>query len=352
MNLLTIVNKYLPKSKKRIVFYSNLGFRDNVKSLFDYLVRHEYHKKYKIVCVSNNFYGAEKIPGVKYTNLYVGLFYFLISKYFFYSFGKYPIKPSEKQVVVNLWHGMPLKRIGNLEEHLVEKDFNFFTYLVSSSDFFTPTMKKAFRASENQILKVGNMRNDELFTYDKRNYIIWLPTYRDSQEGEELLFSLTNIDFAKLNGQLAEVDMELFIKLHPLEKRTLPLLSVFKRIHILTDQDLSDRKISLYEFLGQTAGLITDYSSVFVDYYLLHRPVAFTLDDIETYKMDRGFIIEDIEELMIGHRILSLNDLIDFIVDTNSEKDRFYDQRLEVNNQLNEIQNEFRKSLINMINLE
>lgn len=54
-----------------------------------------------------------------------GIKYFLKSKYAFYCFGKYPIKPSKNQTVVNLWHGTPLKKIGNLEKGLEKIDYNF-----------------------------------------------------------------------------------------------------------------------------------------------------------------------------------------------------------------------------------
>lgn len=36
--LLSFVNRLIPKSRKKIVFYSNMGFRDNVKAVYDYLI--------------------------------------------------------------------------------------------------------------------------------------------------------------------------------------------------------------------------------------------------------------------------------------------------------------------------
>ena len=161
------LNTMIPKKRNRIVIYSNWGFRDNIRTLYQYLVDNGYQDKYEIVCASNDFYHLERDSRVKFTSIYRGLYYFLTSKYFFYSFGKYPIKPSKKQMVVNLWHGMPLKKIGNLEYGLENIDYNFFTKLVSSSDLFTPIMKAAFNAKDEQMLLVGNIRNDELFEEKK-----------------------------------------------------------------------------------------------------------------------------------------------------------------------------------------
>src|SRR5699024_9340334 len=116
--VLNIFNNMLYKRTDRIVLYSNLGFRDNVKAIYDYLIENKYNNKYKIICSINDRkdYKNVSIKNVKFVNNYLGLFYFLTSKYFMYSFGKYPIKPSKKQEVINLWHGSPLKTIGNLED--------------------------------------------------------------------------------------------------------------------------------------------------------------------------------------------------------------------------------------------
>ena len=157
------INTLIPKKKNRIVLYSNWGFRDNIRTLYKYLVDNGYQDKYEIICASNDFYHLKKDDRAKFVSIYHGFYYFLTSKYFFYSFGKYPIKPSNKQMVVNLWHGMPLKKIGNLESGMENIDYNFFTKLVSSSDLFTPIMKAAFKAKDDQMLLVGNIRNDELF---------------------------------------------------------------------------------------------------------------------------------------------------------------------------------------------
>lgn len=167
-NFTSRLNTLIPKKRNRIVIYSNWGFRDNIRTLYQYLVDNGFQDKYEIVCASNNFYHLKKDNRVKFVSIYRGLYYFLTSKYFFYSFGKYPIKPSRNQMVVNLWHGMPLKKIGNLESGMENIDYNFFTKLVSSSDLFTPIMKAAFKAKDNQMLLVGNIRNDELFEEKKR----------------------------------------------------------------------------------------------------------------------------------------------------------------------------------------
>lgn len=355
-NFTSKLNTMIPKKRNRIVIYSNWGFRDNIRTLYQYLVDNGYQDKYEIVCASNDFYHLERDSRVKYTSIYRGLYYFLTSKYFFYSFGKYPIKPSKKQMVVNLWHGMPLKKIGNLEYGLENIDYNFFTKLVSSSDLFTPIMKTAFNAKDEQMLLVGNIRNDELFEEKKDKNIIWMPTYRNSKNYHDsqdaFIFSLDESEFEDINTILAEYEYHLYIKLHPLEESQFKFKNNYSNIHMLSEDIISQHYGTLYKFLGTTSALITDYSSVFLDYYLLDRPVAFTINDYEEYKEKRGFVFDDIKGLMAGPTISNLEELLKFLLSVMNSEDEFYIERNKVNSIVNSIQRDFTMTLLENIGIE
>ena len=350
------INTIIPKNNKRIVLYSNWGFRDNLRTLYQYLVDNGYQEEYEIICASNDFYHLEKEKDVKYVSIYRGLYYFLTSKYFFYSFGKYPIKPAPNQMVVNLWHGMPLKKIGNLEEGLENVDYNFFTKLVTSSYFFKPIMKAAFNATDEQMLIVGNIRNDELFKEKQDKRIIWMPTYRNSKNYHDsqdaLIFSLEEDDSRKIEQLLLKYGYQLYIKLHPLEESRLQVQMNHSTIHLLTEEIISEQYGTLYTFLGTTSALITDYSSVFLDYYLLNRPVAFTINDYEEYKGKRGFVFEDVKSLMVGSVIRNSNDLLKFLEGLAQSEDENEKERNEVNQKVNAIQKDFTKTLLNEIGLK
>ena len=355
-NFTSKLNTMIPKKRNRIVIYSNWGFRDNIRTLYQYLVDNGYQDKYEIVCATNDFYHLERDSRVKYTSIYRGLYYFLTSKYFFYSFGKYPIKPSKKQMVVNLWHGMPLKKIGNLEYGLENIDYNFFTKLVSSSDLFTPIMKTAFNAKDEQMLLVGNIRNDELFEEKKDKNIIWMPTYRNSKNYHDsqdaFIFSLDESEFEDINTILAEYEYHLYIKLHPLEESQFKFKNNYSNIHMLSEDIISQHYGTLYKFLGTTSALITDYSSVFLDYYLLDRPVAFTINDYEEYKEKRGFVFDDIKSLMAGPTISNLEELLKFLLSVMNSEDEFYIERNKVNSIVNSIQRDFTMTLLENIGIE
>lgn len=350
------LNTLISKKRDRIVIYSNWGFRDNIRTLYQYLVDNGYQDKYEIICASNNFYHLKKDKKVKFISIYNGLYYFLTSKYFFYSFGKYPIKPTKKQMVVNLWHGMPLKKIGNLENGMENIDYNFFTKLVSSSDLFTPIMKAAFNANDEQILLVGNIRNDELFEENKDKNIIWMPTYRNSKNYHDsqdaIIFSLDDLEFNRMNNLLAGYEYHLYIKLHPLEESHFKFKNNYSNIHMLSEDIISQNYGTLYKFLGTTSALITDYSSVFLDYYLLNRPVAFTINDYEEYKEKRGFVFEDVKSLMVGPTISNFDELLKFLLSVMKSEDEFYIERNKVNSVVNSIQKDFTKTLLENIGIE
>ena len=55
--LLSVLNKVISKDDKTILLYTNMGFRDNIKAIYEYLVENEYNSTYKILISSN-----EKTP--------------------------------------------------------------------------------------------------------------------------------------------------------------------------------------------------------------------------------------------------------------------------------------------------
>lgn len=360
--LLSCLNLIIPKKRKRIVLYSNLGFRDNVEALYRYLVSMNYQSEYEIVCVSNNFYGKDHQKGIKYVGLYVGVMYFLTSKYFFYCFGKYPIKPSSNQIIVNLWHGMPFKKIGNLEEKNQKKDYNYFTYLVSSSKMFYKIMKDAFNAADSQMLIAGSPRNDDLFNPIRiRNegiQVAWMPTYRksklSSEGGKSIPFTFSSEDWQRLDSFLKEKDMCLFIKLHPLEKSLTSLSSLdLKNVVSIADKELQQLNISNYSFVGGMDALITDYSSVYFDYLLLNRPVAFVSNDESEFSNQRGFVFNSLElgKVKVGNRVRTIDDLEVFLNDVIKKNDSFKNQRKKLNDKVNVVKKDFSEDLLRQIGL-
>ena len=228
---LTPINKIIPKNKKRILFYSNLGFRDNTRAMYDFMIKHGYNKKYEIICSLDDYekYKNNTPENVRFVSNLKGLALFFRSKYMFFSFGKYPIKPASSQQVINLWHGMPLKTVGNLEKGCEKNDYYFFSYTIATSEMFRDIMSKVFSCPADKILLTGQPRCDCLFEQPKTNekIIIWMPTYRasDRLSSYEADFNST-LPFPIIENlnQLKEIDdillnkgYKMIIKPHPLQ---------------------------------------------------------------------------------------------------------------------------------------
>ena len=338
-SFLSVINRIVKKDPHRIFLYSNLGFRDNVRAVFDYLIEHGYNKRYKITVSLNDYkkYADTPEKNVEYVSTARGLFSFFRSKYCYYCFGKYPVKPPKNQLVFNLWHGMPLKRIGNMVSGCEKTDYNYFTLTISTSEFFREIIKQSFNARDDQIIICGQPRTDqmlaeispeeemhtkaELVGYDNRfsKMILWLPTFREDSGNELDILPLNELE--KLNELLSDNGFCMLVKLHPLSTANINSLRGFECISFIDNPRLEEAHVGFYSLLAMSAALITDYSSVFFDYLLLDRPIGFAIQDINDYKDERGFVFDDPVSQMPGELINNGKEFREFVKKVITGKD-------------------------------
>ena len=96
-------------------------------------------------------------------------------------------------------------------------------------------------------------------------------------------------------------------------------------IIILDGNKVKQLDIDNYKLMVDVDGMISDYSSSGTDFLHTQKPIAYTLDDINEYKL--GFIVENPTELMPGMKIYGFEDLIKFVTSVYNEKDEYYVQR-------------------------
>lgn len=344
---LTLLNKFIPKKSHNILFYSNLGFRDNVKALYDYMIAESYNDSFEIVVSTDEFeqYRNSAPKNVKFVSLKKGILPFLFSKYVFYSFGKYPIMPSKDQKVVNLWHGMPLKSIGRLEAGHEKDKQNYFSHVIATSPFFAEVMKKAFGAKSEQVVLTSQPRCDDIFKQTERpdsfspykKVIFWLPTFssssrlnkNDNTHYDEV--NPYNSDFLeRVNEVLKTQNALLVIKPHPMDDAILPRRA-YSNLFYVVDGDIAKMGHTLYSLLSHCDALITDFSSIYFDFLMLDRPIAFAGLDFEEYRKNRGFVVDDVSELMPGPSIKNEKEFLEFISSALSGEDNYKEQRKNVN---------------------
>ncbi len=340
-SFLNVINSIVPKNKKKIFLYSNLGFRDNVKAVYDYLINNGYNNDYKIICSLNDYKKQKAEKNVRFMSNLRGLFSFFSCKYAFYCFGKYPVKPRNGQQVFNLWHGMPLKKIGNMVSGAENTDYNYFTHILCTSEFFRGIIKESFNCSDEQIVICGEPRTDEMLESAKLENIkdkllLWLPTFRQGHSDE--LDILTVEQFEMLDMFCKRYGWNVVIKLHPLSESDTSCYSSYSNIRILTQSQFETEKNGLYTLLGRADCLITDYSSVYFDYLLLNRPMGFAVKDIKEYETERGFAFENPYSYMPGETFSEGKDMLEFIKSVFNGKDNFREKRQEMNNIFNDYQ--------------
>ena len=117
----------------------------------------------------------------------------------------------------------------------------------------------------------------------------------------------------KLDALCAAKGVLLIIKPHMIQKEFPILQEELSNIEIVNDATFEDDGFQTYEVMSETDGLISDYSSVAIDYLLLDKPIGYTLDDIDAYEEQRGFLVDNPKDYMPGTHIYDFKDLLLFI---------------------------------------
>ncbi|KGE75010.1 CDP-glycerol glycerophosphotransferase family protein [Lactiplantibacillus paraplantarum] len=347
------VNKIVPKDDHKILLYSDLGFRDNVKYLYEYLINNHYNDKYKVICAVKGYESLqENVPhNVSFVRPTQGVLAYLRSAHVFYCFGKLPISATAKQKVIQMWHGTSFKGFAVNQTQTSANANSFYTYVYASAPFFKPIVEKKFNISPEHITICGHPRTDVFYQpkakYDLGNYkkiIMWMPTFRQSKRlGQQDTSQQTILPFLKdedldaFNVFLEHQQVKVIVKLHPMQDVSNIKHDQWRNLILMTNAEFENSGMDLYRLLNLTDALITDYSSVFYDYLLLNRQIGFTESDVDEYKKHRGFAV-DPEKFRPGMRIRSEKDLKQFILNIVAGYDEYEEQRQQINNLANQIQ--------------
>lgn len=346
----------IPRSKKIWVFGSFRGtFADNAKYLFIHVS--VYDKEVKPVWIS---YKSSTVKQVQALGLrafsifsFAGLYYALRGGYYFFNAYSSDICyfTSGRAKLVNLWHGVGLKRIefcidrGPLYNRYVRKTFKerFYypqvylrpDYFISSTPFQSVKFAQAFRINDEQCLNIGYPRNDLLLAPESERKIfisrfeqertrvliekfqtykrvfLYMPTWRESQRK---LFA-EHLDLESLNELMKQKGGLLVLKPHPNT--------------IIDDRDgmmnysnifLLEGGIDIYPLLVYTDVLITDYSSILYDYLLLDdKGIVLYLYDYTDYVQDRDFNYPFMENV-VGEVAYTFTELMNIITRDTYDK--------------------------------
>ena len=267
----------------------------------------------------------------------------------------------KKRLIINLWHGVPLKKIALLDPNLKKAARIYFkkifsenyTCILTTSHELIPLMARSFAVSEDKIKVWGQPRNDGLFQKndcreilgqlfpDLPEYtktVLYAPTFRDY--GQVQLFPFKDFDQKQLEAFLDEKNMLLFIRTHVAEQGSAaPYLG--KRIRFLGNEQAED----VTGILNIFDCLITDYSSIYIDYLLTDKPMIFLPYDRQQYLDGRGMNF-DYDDATPGPKPETFNDFLDAL---SPKEDFWKSERTRVNRLFNEIQHPCAADICNKV---
>ena len=267
----------------------------------------------------------------------------------------------KKRLIINLWHGVPLKKIALLDPNLKKAARIYFkkifsenyTCILTTSHELIPLMARSFAVSEDKIKVWGQPRNDGLFQKndcreilgqlfpDLPEYtktVLYAPTFRDY--GQIQLFPFKDFDQKQLEAFLEEKNMLLFIRTHVAEQGSAaPYLG--KRIRFLGNEQAED----VTGILNIFDCLITDYSSIYIDYLLTDKPMIFLPYDRQQYLDGRGMNF-DYDDVTPGPKPETFNDFLDAL---SPKEDFWKSERTRVNRLFNEIQHPCAADICNKV---
>ncbi len=298
---------YIPKNiefdRKKVVFISKGFVGANNKALYLYCVKNGIETT---ILTDNN----KQIDELKKHDLPCEIldtkeadYEIAIAKYIIFDQGNYTYLPPlhSDQKTLQLWHGVGLKKMNRLE-HIT------YDYFISTSKWTNETnFEHIFSAKE--FLNLGYPRNDifyrdedelDLLFCDRKIYdlaknsskkvMLYMPTHRENRTD-------LNLDLARLEQKLQQVDAILILKLHPFVLEHYKSSKKMEFSHIYSHDAHGD----IYPILKYVDTLISDYSSVVYDFLLLDKRVIFYNYDIAEYTKNVPLLF-DYDEFSSGEK--------------------------------------------------
>lgn len=316
---LYLMGQPLVRTDPRVAVFAGRGktvFAGNPKHLFEYCIRDGYLDSYWLT-KNRSLYRAMRTRFGKHALYAISLraVYILWKCRFVFIAGgakvatPYPIT-TKRKIIINLWHGAAVKKIGyerdekpsdqdSERDKLIEWETTLdFTHIIVSSPRESDIVTRRFRLEPDRIWVTGLPRNDQLLKGrggrrpdllpPGKKIVLYAPTWRDTW-GTAPPLPLPDLEIGQLEEVLSDHDAALLIRPHPkeveqLEQEASAIVAKSKNILFPSPEDLPDTNT----LLPHVDVLVTDYSSIFVDFLLLDRPIIFVPHDYEEYTKNRG----------------------------------------------------------------
>ncbi len=361
--LIDVVLKLLiPPAQRQICYNSSPDYSDNSYHLYQYCLTHRSDIKH--VWIVDNVAIAERIQREFKAGNYpshqlqvvrkasvAGYLAYLRSRVCVHTHGLYYFSRwAFRRQTISLWHGMPIKVVGQLNLDRPNKKPTFGSSFIASSSFFQPIIACCFGAAAKQVLNCYQPRCDLLHSPELREYsdqrirqkiglnadqrfLLWMPTYRTEIEhqlapGETARTFLDDLPtglFDALLESAAQQRYSVVLKLHPYDRLNQVDFPIqHPNLTVITASEWAAMETPLYELVASSSALMTDVSSVMIDYLISNKPIGVIGFDPQSYTRD---VIFPPQWLLGCEQVFAINEGSDcenlFSADSNTETDRF-----------------------------
>jgi CDP-glycerol glycerophosphotransferase len=275
-----------------------------------------------------------------------GLVSFLSAERAFYTHRLYlSPRPVRGRIYVNLWHGDGPKLVESLDPTRPSD-----SAVVAGTELWGDIKAHAFGLDRRRLLVVGNPRIDQfrrpaddatlaaLGIAQESPFVVWAPTFREARFGRKVWADTEVLSRATLAADLRDAARggagldraQVVVKPHPLDADDYGDYG----LPVVDDAALAAAGVGFYQLLARSAGLVTDYSSVWTDYLPLDRPVGFYCPDLEEYARARDLNLEEFESLLAGPLLRTPQAMLDFCRTVAAGEDLGQEERRRVSARL------------------
>ena len=347
--LIYSVFRLFPTRDNLIIFESEPDYCDNAWALYHFLRERGGYRFVWSVVNPSAFQSSKDtvfVSQISYGLRIKTYYYYARAKRIFYTHCLLPeFKKNGNQCLIYMTHGCPMKAgkgPGSMS----------FDFTISLGSNVSKAQSTFLGCEESRIIPLGYPRNDLLLhnmgdgiqnPFSKQNackVVLWMPTFRKSVQNslsEQSCDTETGLPLFSDKTSLKELDvflgkqgMEVLVKIHHLQAEKDVFSDRYTHISFVTDEMIRNNGLQLYEIIGKSDALITDYSSVSFDYLLVDKPIGYVLDDFESYETDRGFVWSSVKKIMPGHHIYAKEQFYGFLKDVYSGKDQYKRERNDV----------------------
>ena len=287
-NAIYFLSYFIPKNKKLWIFGGLLGegYNDNSKYFFEYIYKTD--KDIEAIWITQNPRVVSKLKnngykcclGYSFKGCWAAMRanVAVISHSSMRDLKPFVITPTVK--FIQLWHGIPLKKIEFDDKVFFNKpsffhQIGFFVMAIIAPGFRRKSdmmiacsqedrnnFSSAFQLDKEKIKITGYPRNDGVVASMVRQKdtntagkILYVPTFRGVEKSDFNLFAKYQFDFQTIDDFLKEKEMVLYIKLHPYNKPSPAFLESLTKHENIVFYEESD----IYNTLSSFDMLVTDY---------------------------------------------------------------------------------------------